>query len=49
MRTMQTFQKIEDHFAGPEVEVSGRFVGQQDGRFADQGPRQHNPLLFAPG
>jgi hypothetical protein len=49
MRTMQTFQKIEDHFTGPEVEVAGRFVGQQDRGFTHQSPCQDDALLLAPG
>ena len=36
VRTMQAFQKLEDHFAGPEVQVSGGLVGQQHGGLADQ-------------
>ena len=28
---MQTFQKIEDHFTGPEVEITGRLVSQEHG------------------
>jgi hypothetical protein len=46
---MQAFQKIEDHLAGPEVEVSGRFVGEQNRRFSHQSPRQHHALLFSSG
>ena len=49
MRTVQAFQEIEDHFAGPEVEVPGRLVGKQNGGFANQSSSQHNALLFAPG
>ncbi len=43
---MQTVQEFENHFAGPEIEVAGGFVGQQDGRVAHQGAGQHHPLLF---
>jgi hypothetical protein len=46
---MQAFQKIEDHFTGPEVEVSGGFVGEQHGRFTHQGAREHDALLLSPG
>ena len=28
---MQFRQQTEDHFAGPEIEVAGGFIGQQDG------------------
>jgi len=49
MRTMQACQKVEDHFAGPEVEVAGRFVGEQDGGLADQSPGEHDTLLLPPG
>ena len=33
----------------PEIQISSRFVGQQDGRLADQGPRQSDPLLLPAG
>ena len=46
MRSMQAFQKMENHFAGPEIEVAGWFIGQQDGRFSHQGSSEHNPLLL---
>ena len=49
MRTMQALQKIEDHFTGPEVEVSAGFVGEQNGGFSHQSPGQHDALLFPPG
>jgi len=49
MRTMQTFQTNEDHFAGPEAEVAGGFAGQQDKGFTHQSPCQHDALLLAPG
>jgi len=47
IRTMQTFQKIEDHFTGPEVEIAGRLVGQQHLRFIDERARNGDPLAFA--
>ena len=49
MRTVQTFQKLENHLAGPEVEIPSRFVGQKDGRLSHQGARQHNTLLLSTG
>jgi hypothetical protein len=49
IRTMQTFQKIEDHFTGPEVEIAGRLVGQQDGGCSHQSSAQHNTLSLRAG
>ena len=46
---MQIGQEIEDHLSGPEIQVSGWLVGQQNRRIGDQGTSQRNPLLFAPG
>src|ERR1017187_9927929 len=46
MRTMQALQKIEDHFTGPEVEVSAGFVGEQHGGVSHQSPGQHDALRF---
>ena len=46
---MQAFQKLENHFAGPEIQVAGRFVGEQDGRLSDEGPGKDHPLLFTSG
>ena len=47
MRTVQAFEQLEDHFAGPEIEVAGRLIGEQNGRPAHQGPGEHHPLLFS--
>ena len=33
--------------AGHRIEVAGRFVGQEDGRFTDKRPSDGHPLLFA--
>ena len=46
---MQPLQKLENHFAGPEIQVAGRFVGEQNGRFSHQSTGEHHPLLFAAG
>jgi len=46
VRAVQIFQEFEDHLAGPEIEVSRGFVGQQHARFADQRAREGNPLLL---
>src|SRR4051794_9995598 len=48
MGTVQTSQELENHLARPEVQISGGFVGNQYGRFADQGTGEHNPLLLPP-
>ncbi len=37
----------EDLVAGGGVQVAGRLVGEQDGRPAEQGPRDRDPLLLA--
>ena len=47
MRTMQAFQEFEDHLAGPEVQISRRFVGQQDGGLSDQRAGQYHALLLS--
>ncbi len=47
MCPVEVFQKIEDHCAGPEVEISRRLVGQKNGRLANQSARQNHTLLFA--
>ncbi len=44
---MKTFQELESHLAGPEVEISSRFVGQQNGGLAHQSARQDDALLFS--
>jgi hypothetical protein len=46
---MQTFQKLEDHFAGPEIQVAGWFIGQQNGGYSHEGSGQHNTLLLSSG
>ena len=43
---VQAFQEFEDHFAGPEIEVPCRLIGQKHARLPDQRPRQRNPLLL---
>ena len=40
--------QVNDGLAGLFVEIAGRFVGKKNGRLRDKGPRQGNPLLFAP-
>ena len=49
MRTMQIAQEIENHLPGPEIQIPGWLVGQQNRGIGDQGAGKCNPLLFAPG
>src|SRR5215467_15108321 len=46
MRSMQAFQKMENHFAGPEIQVAGRFVREQYGRPSHQGAFKDHPSLL---
>ncbi len=47
MGTVQIFQQAENHFARPEIEISRRLVGQQNGWPADQRAGQNHPLLLS--
>lgn len=47
VRPVETFETIEDHLAGPEVEIPRRFVRQQDSGTADQGSGQYYALLLS--
>lgn len=42
-------QQIDDVLPGPEVEIAGGFVGEQDRRPRCEGPCDGDPLLFAAG
>ena len=46
---MQLPQQVHDRFAVLGVEVTGRFVGQQDGGFAAQRAGNRDALLLAAG
>jgi len=46
MSPVQPFQKFENHFSRPEVQIACRFVGQKDGGSADKSTREYNALLF---
>ena len=46
VRPVEVFEMIEDHLAGPEIEISRGFVGEQNGRPTDQGTSQNDSLLF---
>src|SRR5579884_2575660 len=45
---MQILQQAHDHFAGPEVQVAGGLVSQQNFGVTDQGARENDALLLAP-
>ena len=47
VRTVKALEEFENHLAGPEIEVSGGFIGQQDAWVADQRPGENDPLLLA--
>src|ERR1017187_4208006 len=46
MRAVQLLQQLENHLAGPEVQVAGRLVGQQNAGFSNKRTGQHDALLF---
>ena len=47
-RLDQLKQIIQNFLAGPRVQVSGRFVGENDIRIVHQRPCNRNPLLLTP-
>ena len=47
VRSVQAFQQVENHLAGPEIQIPGRFIGEQDGGSSDQSARQYHPLLLS--
>jgi len=49
VRPVQAGQEVEDHFSGPEIEISRRLIGQEKGRTTGQRPRQDNALLLSTG
>ena len=49
MFAVQASQKVKYDFAGTAIEISGRFIRQQELRLGDQGASQSQPLLFAAG
>jgi acyl-CoA thioesterase-1 len=49
MFAVQASQKVKYNFAGTAIEISGRFIGQQELRLGDQSARQGQPLLLAAG
>ena len=46
---VQFLQQIHDGFAVARIEVAGRFVGQEDGRFAGERARDRDALLLTAG
>ena len=46
---IQLLKHFENFDGSPAIQISGGFVGQQDGRVIDQSARNRNPLLLASG
>ncbi len=49
MAGVQSLNKIKYRSGGGYVQIAGGFVGQQQPRIVDQGPRHGYALLFAAG
>ena len=47
MGAVQVFQQLKDHLAGPEIQVAGRLIGEQNTGLSHQSAGQHHPLLFS--
>src|SRR5258707_520607 len=47
--SVQFLEQIHDRFAVSRIEVAGRFVSQEDGRFTGEGARDSDALLLAAG
>jgi len=45
--SVQVFQKFEDHFARPEIQIAGGLIGEQYAGLPHQRPSQHDPLLLS--
>ena len=48
MRTVQVFEEFENHLAGPEIEVSRGFIGQQHSGTTHERARESDSLLLSP-
>ena len=48
MQAVQILEQGDNHFAGPEVQVAGRLVGQQYRGVASQGSGKGDALLLTP-
>jgi len=46
---MQSAEELHDVAGGLAVEIAGRFVGEDDARFVDEGPGDGHPLPLATG
>jgi hypothetical protein len=44
---VQVFQKVKNHLARPEIQISCWLIGQQNRRPSDQRAGQNYPLLFS--
>ena len=49
MSLVQTLHQSEDALRASLIQISGRFVGQKQGRMIYQSPRNRYTLLFATG
>ncbi|MEI9973005.1 MAG: hypothetical protein WDO73_13650 [Ignavibacteriota bacterium] len=47
VRTVEIRQEFEDHFPGPEIEVAGGFIGEENLRTAHQRSGQYDALLLS--
>ena len=47
--TVEFGEEFEQVGTGAGIEVSGRFIGQDQGRIVCQGPGDRDPLTFSPG
>ena len=44
---MQILEQIHDHLAGPEIQIAGGFIGEQDAGVAHQRASQYHSLLLS--
>ncbi len=47
VRAVQILEQRNNHFAGPEIQIAGRLVGEQDARVAGQSTGQSDALLLS--
>ena len=44
---MKIREQLDNHFPGPEVEITGRLIGQKNGRVSRQSPGERHSLLLS--